>query len=150
MQSEGGNSSPAQSAIYDWLRWVILAPAAMASHELVLSLYPPVGRFLGGYFGYFWPWTYKLAFLILAFVATLLAVYAAMVIAPSNKKVVGIIVGGSAIAYACVRLIYFWNPLWSAGYAVLYAVSVVAGAAVPYFFALAFNDLLKDLLIGTD
>ena len=119
---------------YDWLRWVVLAPIAIALHELILAAYPPVGGFLGGYF---LPWTYKLAFLGFASLAAIIAVLAATVIAPSHKKLVGIIAAALTIGYALARLLYFRNPIWPAWYCAVYIACVVIGAALGYACASA-------------
>jgi len=129
------------------VRWAVFAPIAIALHQFVLNLYPPVGDFLGGYFG-FWPWMYKVAALGFFFVAALLAVFTATVIAPSRQNAVGLIAGGATIAYACAGLLYFRNPAWPAWYCALYVACVCAGSAIGYLFAWGFVEVFEELEIG--
>lgn len=119
---------------FNWLRWALLAPFAIALHELILAAYPPVGWFLGGYF---LPWTYELAFLGFAALAAAVAVLASGVIAPTHHSIVGAIAGAATIGYALARLIYFRNPIWPASYCTMYIACVVTGAALGYICALA-------------
>jgi len=122
--------------------WVLLAPVAIAFHQLILAGYRPVGWFLGGYFA---PWSYKLAYLGFAWLADAVFVLAATMIAPSHRRVVGIVAGVATVGNELGRLAYFRNPMWPAWYSAAYAASIIAGAAVGYLIAWMLIESSKPL-----
>ena len=122
------------------VRWLAVVPIAVGLHDLVLSAYPPVGAFLGGYL---WPWTYQVVFLGFALAAALIGVSAAVLIAPSHTRTVALIGLGCAIAYALAAVFSMRNPAWSAWYCVVYLICVAAGAGLPYWVVREIDELSK-------
>ena len=118
------------------LRWALFAPIAVALHQAVSYLYPPVGAFLGGYSP---AWTYKLVALAFVFVATVLGVIAAMSIVPSRQKVIGILVGVAFIALDYFSL----NASASVWYRVVYVSCAIIAVVVAYFFMIGFLNLIS-------
>jgi uncharacterized membrane protein YfcA len=79
--------------------------------------------------------------------AVFLSVLIAIVVAPAKHKVVGAVAVATALGYNCLGLLYFRNPdwPWSAWYCTLYVTSILAGAAIAYFLAVALMEQLEEL-----
>lgn len=119
-----------------WLRWAAFVPIAVAFFGTIWHFYPPVGEFLGGYF---WPWTYKLALLLFAFVATFGAVILAIAIAPNLHKAVGVLAGAGFVGLDCLYI----HPVWPLWYTAVYLLLVIAAAALAYLIAVGFVDIVS-------
>jgi|GEM_PF-4675225 len=122
------------------LRWVAVLPVAIVLHGLILAAYAPVGEFLGGYF---WVWTYQLTALVFFFLASLVPISAALIIAPSHRPGVGLAGVAIAVVLACSRLAFSRNPQWSVWYCIAYLAVVLAGALLPYLVAREIDEAAR-------
>jgi hypothetical protein len=117
-------------SMLDWARWSLVAPVSIGVHQIVLALYPPVGDFLGG-FGE--TWMYQVAFLIFSWVAVLVSVWLAGVIAPRSRRTVVEVFAASAVVFAVSRILFLRNPLWSDTYSIIYVLCMLSAAVAALF-----------------
>jgi hypothetical protein len=76
---------------------------------------------------------YLVAYLIFSWVAVLVSVRVAGMIAPTQRRTVVEIFAATAAVFAVSRILFFPNPLWSDGYSIIYVLCVLSAAFVALF-----------------